>query len=127
MTTASRLAAGCALALLASGCGGDGGTGPGTGTVFVESDPRGAAILLDGSATGLFTPDSVRTVSGGQHTISVRLDSAGTTFALDAKVQVRGGQAVATGVMPLVTRCNDTGNCVGQAARFHEVASLYFA
>ena len=117
-----------ASALAGTGCGGDGGgTGTGAGRIFVDSDPRGAAIVLDGKATGLRTPDSVRSVSDGEHTVTVQLDSAGATFALETQVQVSGGGATSAGVLPLVTRCNETGNCVGQAARFHEVASMYFA
>ncbi len=127
----SATLAGLVLAgsLAYAGCGGDsGGTGNGNGRIFVDSDPRGAAILLDGQATGQVTPDSVRSVPNGTHTLRVQLDSGGTTFSLEGQVKVSGGGAIATGVLPLITRCdNDTGNCLGAAARYHDVASLHFA
>ena len=49
--------------------------GPGAGfDVAVDSDPAGAAILVDGDDTGLRTPDTVSGVDGGEHRLSVRLD-----------------------------------------------------
>ncbi len=46
-----------------------------SGQIFVTSDPvQGAAIILDGMATGLTTPDTIKNVSPGIHTIRVFLD-----------------------------------------------------
>src|SRR5512142_1827033 len=99
---AARAAIVLAAGLAGLGCGGGdgGGTGTGSGRIFVDSDPRGAAIQLDGRATGLHTPDTVRSVSNGQHTVDVQLDSAGATFSLETNVQVTGGGAASTGVIP---------------------------
>jgi hypothetical protein len=47
---------------------------PGTGTLIVTSVPDGAAILLDGLATGRFTPDTLRDLAAGPHVVRVRRD-----------------------------------------------------
>ena len=125
--TFGRWVAGCGLALGAAACGGD-GTGPNAspGRIFVDSDPRGAAVYLDGTATGLHTPDTLRQVASGTRRVEVRLDSAGVAFATAGDVNVTGGGVVSV-VIPLLTTCNGTGNCVGSSAVYHDVASLHFA
>jgi hypothetical protein len=45
----------------------------GTGRIAVSSDPTGAAIYLDGTATGTVTPDTLETVVPGDHTVRVSL------------------------------------------------------
>ncbi len=44
-----------------------------TGHLFVNSDPPGAAIILDGQATGLLTPDTLKNISVGKHIVRVFL------------------------------------------------------
>lgn len=125
MRARAWLAAACALS---AACGGDNGSGPGAtkGRIFVDSDPRGAAILLDGVATGQRTPDTLRNVTPGTRSVEVRLDSLGVAFSIRGDVDVPAGSAASV-VMPLVSTCNASGNCVGQAARFHDIASLHFS
>lgn len=51
-------------------------TGPtiDSGSIIVGSDPVGAQILLDNSSTGKVTNDTVKNVSFGSHTITLKLD-----------------------------------------------------
>lgn len=44
-----------------------------TGYVWVESEPEGAEIVLDGSSTGLTTPALLSQVAPGNHQIALRL------------------------------------------------------
>ncbi|MBI4410621.1 MAG: PEGA domain-containing protein [Gemmatimonadetes bacterium] len=80
-----------ALALIAlAGCREpDRPTGPGPeGGLFVDSDPPGAAIIVNNRETGLRTPDTVRDVKAGEHEVRVLLDTAGLTYGFTARVQV---------------------------------------
>ena len=45
-----------------------------TGTLFVQSTPAGAQIWVDGTNTGKVTPDSVKTLSAGTHSLTLKLD-----------------------------------------------------
>jgi hypothetical protein len=108
-----------------AGCGQRDLVGPGGARIYVDSDPRGAVIVLDGHDTGLRTPDTVRSVSGGTHTFEAYFDSAGERFTLQAKVDVRS--STGSMLLPLVARCSSTGNCVGDSATYHDVAGLHFA
>ena len=46
-----------------------------TGHIFVTTSPvQGAAIILDGQATGLLTPDTIKNVATGNHVVRVFLD-----------------------------------------------------
>ena len=95
------------LLIVLSGCRDD-GVRPGTARVYVESDPPGARIAVDGRSTGRLTPDTVGGLSG-QHEIIVTLDSLGHSYRYGAQVQVRG-DTVATVEGPLVLRCS-TPSC----------------
>jgi len=62
-----------------------------TGTIAVLSEPAGAEIILDGSTTGAFTPDTLTGVPVGEHTVTLSLDdhyiypdSVLVTVALDS-------------------------------------------
>src|SRR5262245_50344877 len=82
----TRLRVALAIAVLAatgpalltlSGCGQEDPAGPapgsGIGSIGIRSSARGAAIQLDGVATGAVTPDTLTGVSEGAHTVSVAL------------------------------------------------------
>ncbi len=43
------------------------------GSIYVDSDPQGAAIYLDGDSTGQVTPDTLALVLTGQRTVGVLL------------------------------------------------------
>jgi hypothetical protein len=45
-----------------------------TGTLFVQSTPAGAQIWVDGSNSGKVTPDSVKNLSAGTHSLTLKLD-----------------------------------------------------
>ena len=45
-----------------------------TGTLFVQSAPTGAQIWVDGTNTGKVTPDSVKNLSAGTHSLTLKLD-----------------------------------------------------
>lgn len=62
------------------------------GTIFVDSDPPGAAILLDGESTGLRTPDTLRQVKVGLRNLVVRLDSAGLPYGYGVRIESRRGE-----------------------------------
>src|SRR5512140_2456721 len=113
MRTPLTFAAMLALALVA--CGKDASGPAGSGQLFVDSDPRGAAILLDGGATGRLTPDTLGNVSAGSHTLELRLDSAGVAYSVKAKAIVAANQ-LTSATLPVVTTCNASGNCAGLTA-----------
>lgn len=51
--------------------------GPETGSLFVNSTPPGARVLLDGSVAG-FTPAVLENVTAGNHTVTLEKDGFGT-------------------------------------------------
>ena len=46
---------------------------PGTGLIFVDSDPPGAQIVLDNINTGKITPDTIKNLLIGDHQITLQL------------------------------------------------------
>ncbi len=58
------------------------------GSIFVNSSPTGATIILDGSYTGKVTPDSITGVSTGQHSVTLSLSGYRDTTIT---VTVQGG------------------------------------
>ena len=49
-------------------------TTPTTGTLVVQSTPAGAQIWVDGTNTGKVTPDSVKNLTAGTHSLTLKLD-----------------------------------------------------
>lgn len=45
-----------------------------TGTLFVQSTPAGAQIWVDGTNTGKVSPDSIKNLSAGTHSLTLKLD-----------------------------------------------------
>lgn len=76
-----------------------------TGSIYLTSIPAGAEIWLDGSNTLQTTPDTIKDVDEGVHTITLTLeDYDDTTFS----ISVTGGQtSVVTDVM-LVSNISTT-------------------
>ncbi len=68
-----------------------------TGDVYVGSTPAGARILVDGQDTGLVTPNLVRGLSPGKH--SVRVEGACADGSVEVDVQAG---LIARAEMPLV-------------------------
>ncbi len=60
------------------------------GTIFIDSQPRGARILLDNATTFKSTPDSLTNLSPGVYLITLRLNSfSDTTLIVDLKAGTR--------------------------------------
>jgi len=98
-----RLPAALLLLLLVIAACRDDGIGPGTGRVFVQSDPPGASIMLDGRSTNRLTPDTITGLSG-QHELIVTLDSMGRAYRYGAHISV-GDDSTAVVNGPVVLRC----------------------
>ncbi len=61
-----------------------------TGSIFINSSPAGAAITLDGTSTGKVTPDSVTSVSTGQHSVTLSLNGySDTTFTVTVQTNLQ--------------------------------------
>ena len=46
----------------------------GNASYFITTEPEGAAIFVDGRNTGLFTPDTIKWLPGGEHNFILKLD-----------------------------------------------------
>jgi hypothetical protein len=73
---------------------------PQEGDLAVSSSPAGASILLDGTPTGLTTPDTLRALAGGEHV--VRLSLWGWTVAPESLVVSVSGGSLAEADFSLV-------------------------
>ena len=61
-----------------------------TGSIFINTSPVGATITLDGTNTGKFTPDSVTSVSTGQHSVTLSLNGyRDTTFTVTVQANLQ--------------------------------------
>lgn len=86
-----------------------GGVG-GRGHLEIDSDPQGALISVDGKSRNKFTPDTIAGLRGRQ-TISVSIDSAGTTYGFRITTTFRPDSVVSL-LGPLITsRCTGQVNC----------------
>lgn len=102
--------------------------GPGSaGTVFVNSDPQGARIVVNGRETGRVTPDTLRDLRAGRDTLSVRLDTAGLAYGFSVPV----GSAPSDGSVveidgALLLRCF-TAPCFADVTRYFTPNRARFA
>lgn len=110
--------------LAAGGCRDGGVIEPGNGRVFVQSDPPGARIAVDGRGTGRFTPDTIEGL-GGRHEIIVTLDSLGVAYRYGAQVDVDEDSVPAIDG-PVVLRCT-TPSCYSGLRRYHSFSNIRFA
>lgn len=74
--------------------------------LVVDSDPRGGLILLDGESTQRVTPDSFFDLTAERHTLLIRLDTAGLTYAAGGSVQP-GADEVTRVLVPLLLNCSE--------------------
>lgn len=94
-------------------------------TLFVDSDPRGGRILVDGFDTGQRTPALIGQLGGGARGIRVELDTAGLTYSWSTLVVVDPTlQPTVAG--PLTIRCSNA-SCLRSASEFHAAGNLRFA
>src|ERR1051325_4845397 len=78
-------------------------SGPVLHDIFVDSDPRGAAITLDGAATARVTPDTLRSVTDADHDITATITKATINYA--TTLHVTAGAIPASVLIPVVARC----------------------
>jgi len=70
------------------------------GNIYLSSNPAGAQIWLDGTNTTKTTPDTVKNVDEGVHTVTLKLqDYSDTTFS----ISVSGSQTSVVGPVVLVS------------------------
>lgn len=98
-----------AIVIMLSGCReADGPLGGSNGQLLVDSDPQGARIFLDGSDTGLLTPDTIVGI-GGVHDVVAVLTAGAVQYSYGAHVVIQGSEPFRlTG--PLTARCGATGD-----------------
>lgn len=106
--------------------------GPGdTFSLAVDSDPQGAAILVDDRSTGLSTPDTVPGIELTTHRVSVRKDSAGITYGFSVTISPAAADSLASLRVPLLVRCGLSStsgfSCGDNLARFHAPHGIRFA
>lgn len=73
--------------------------------IEVKSDPQGADIYLDGTATGKVTPDLLRNLSGSLHEVLVRLERDGVVYGYRTNVDVRGDSLIVIDGPLMMPRC----------------------
>lgn len=97
----------------------------GGGTVFIDSDPAGGRVLLDGEDTGEVTPILLEGVGEGRRLFTVELDSGGFRYTGEATLEV-STEIVRGAMLPLTARCS-TPLCLSANAQFHAPGAARFA
>lgn len=72
--------------------------------LVVDSDPRGAQILLDGAPTQRMTPDSFFDLTTEPHLLQLRLDSAGLTYRAGGTILPTTDRVLRV-LVPLLLEC----------------------
>jgi len=104
----------------------DGPVGPVTGArAFVDSDPAGGRILVDGESTGRITPDTLRGLVG-RHDITVQLDVFDASYGYTARVFLGDTDSLTIIDGPLVMRCSDAV-CFAKQFRHYSANRVRFA
>lgn len=97
----------------------------GGGTIFIDSDPAGARVLIDGVDTEEVTPILLQDVGEGARLITVELDSAGFVYSSAVTLDVTA-ELVRSAMLPLTIRCSDAA-CLAASSQFHTPAAARFA
>jgi len=80
-------------------------TPPEPGSIYITTVPAGAQIWLEGTNTGLVTPDTVTNVDEGVHSVTLKLtDYNDTTFS----ISVTANQVSIVGPINLTSNINTT-------------------
>lgn len=104
----------------------DGPVGPAGGSkAYVNSDPAGGEISVDGESTGRITPDTIRGLIG-RHDITVQLDTFDTSYGFTARVFLGETDSVTVIDGPLVMRCGDAV-CWASQFRHYSANRVRFA
>lgn len=69
---------------------------PTTGNLAVGSTPAGAQIWVDGSNTGKLTPDTVKNLSAGSHSLTLKLD--GYRDTVQTNITITAGQTTSRNI-----------------------------
>lgn len=72
--------------------------------VVVDSDPTGAAVVLDGDDTGLTTPATLSGLTSESHEVQMSIDSNGVRYSVNATF-VPSTDSVISFIAPLGFRC----------------------
>src|SRR5205809_3987165 len=98
--------------------------GPGAAAkIFVDSDPRGATIFVDGTATTQVTPDTLRNVSDSDHDIGAQITKSGINYLNSVHV-TRGALPTAV-LVPVIARCG-TVQCINSATTYATTGTFKF-
>jgi hypothetical protein len=73
-----------------------GGSTPTTGNLAVVSTPVGAQIWVDGTNTGKVTPDTVKNLSAGTHSLTLKLD--GYKDSVQTGITITAGQTASRNI-----------------------------
>ncbi|MGD8279069.1 MAG: PEGA domain-containing protein [Gemmatimonadota bacterium] len=127
MMSLHRITVFALLALGAAACREpDGPVGPVSGArAFVNSDPVGGRILVDGESTGRITPDTLRGLVG-RHDITVQLDTFDASYGYTARVFLGDTDSLTIIDGPLVMRCSDA-ICFANHFRHYSANRVRFA
>lgn len=69
---------------------------PTTGNLAVDSNPNGAQIWIDGSNTGKVTPDTIKNLSAGTHSLTLKLD--GYKDTVQTNISITAGQTTSRNI-----------------------------
>lgn len=87
------------------------------GNLFISSIPGGAAIFLNGSSSGKVTPDSLKNITTGNHTIKLTLsgyyDSTFTVTVTDDQTTDYGITLNTVPKVPVVVQTIFDNHCIG--------------
>lgn len=97
----------------------------GGGTIFIDSDPVGARVLIDSVDTGEVTSVLLDGVPVGPRRVTVELDSAGFRYSGEVVLDV-STEFVRSAMLPLTVRCT-TSLCLAGNAQFHAPEDARFA
>jgi hypothetical protein len=74
-----------------------GGSTPTTGNLAVVSTPVGAQIWVDGTNTGKISPDTVKNLSAGTHSLTLKLD--GYKDSVQTGITITAGQTASRNII----------------------------
>lgn len=69
---------------------------PTTGNLAVASTPSGAQIWIDGSNTGKVTPDTIKNLSAGTHSLTLKLN--GYKDTVQTNISITAGQTISRNI-----------------------------
>jgi hypothetical protein len=99
--------------------------GPAAGSkLFVDSNPRGANIVIDGQLTTRATPDTVRDLTDEAHAIGARLERGGVTYSWTAHVERNALNGSV--LLPLLARCPSV-SCLVQLSAYRTAGTIRYA